>query len=141
MGCTSSSSMTVTVSALPCSPMIYNPREDRVNNDGGNMDNTSGSISATGINKSSKDINSVVSLYPNPNNGAFTLEFKDLSSNSVNILIIDMLGREVYINNFILNGKKKIDLYEMNLSAGTYSLVLKGNDDSYARKNFVVLGK
>jgi PKD repeat protein len=141
LGCTNSSSMTVTVSALPCSPRIYTPGVDRTDNNGGHLDNVSGAISPTGISKTAKDFSNDVSLYPNPNTGNFSLGFKDLTSNSLNIVIIDMLGREVYINDFMLNGKKELDFNELNLSAGTYSLILKGAADTFARKNFVVINR
>jgi hypothetical protein len=67
------------------------------------------------------------------------LGLRDVQSKQVSISIVDMLGREVYTNNFILNNNKEIDLADMNLSPGTYSLVMSTPDDTSARKSFAVI--
>jgi hypothetical protein len=85
------------------------------------------------------DISDDVLLYPNPNNGDFTLGLKDIQSKEVSISIVDMLGREVYLNKFVLNGSKVVDLADMNLAPGTYSLILNGSDETVARKSFAVV--
>jgi PKD repeat protein len=141
MGCSNSSSMQVTVSALPCSPRIYNPGKDVVNNDGGQLDQSIGSKATTGLNNNAKDISNEISLYPNPNNGEFKLGIKDFQSNTLDIVIIDVLGREVFLDHVLLNGRKEIELSDLNLSPGTYSLILNGADGISARKNFVVVSK
>jgi hypothetical protein len=133
--------MQVTVSALPCSPRIYNPGNDLDNNDGGQLDENNASKGATGFGKNDKDMSNNISLYPNPNNGEFKLGVNELKSKSVSLVIIDVLGREVYINNITLNGIKEIELSEMNLSEGSYTLILNDADGYLARKNFVVISK
>jgi PKD repeat protein len=141
MGCSNSSSMQVTVSALPCSPRIYNPGLDLGSNDGGQLDQANGGKGATGLGKNDKDISEDINLYPNPNNGSFKVELNQIQAKSVSISIVDVLGREVYINDILLNGKKEIELSELNLSAGTYTLMLNDLDGYFARKNFVVISK
>jgi hypothetical protein len=69
------------------------------------------------------------------------LGVNELKSKSVSLVIIDVLGREVYINNITLNGIKEIELSEMNLSEGSYTLILNDADGYLARKNFVVISK
>jgi hypothetical protein len=112
-----------------------------VNNDGGQLDQSIGSKATTGLNNNAKDISNEISLYPNPNNGEFKLGIKDFQSNTLDIVIIDVLGREVFLDHVLLNGRKEIELSDLNLSPGTYSLILNGADGISARKNFVVVSK
>jgi hypothetical protein len=105
------------------------------------LDQSIGSKATTGLNNNAKDISNDISLYPNPNNGEFKLGVNELKSKSVSLVIIDVLGREVYINNITLNGRKEIELSEMNLSEGSYTLILNDADGYLAIKNFVVISK
>jgi PKD repeat protein len=138
-GCVNTSSMTVTVLAPgSCTPSKMNGGIKEKYNNGGQIDQMSGKATPTGLVKNN-DISDDVLLYPNPNNGDFTLGLKDIQSKEVNISIVDMLGREVYMNRFVLNGSKVIDLADMNLAPGTYSLILNGSDETFARKSFAVV--
>ncbi|MCF8428219.1 MAG: PKD domain-containing protein, partial [Bacteroidia bacterium] len=138
MGCSNYSEMTVTVLTVgACTPPFMRDRIDGIYNDGGSME-VATPTGATGIAKTDSDLSDEVILYPNPNNGNFKLGLKDIQSNKVEIVIIDMLGRSVYSNTFTLNGMKEIDLNDMNLAPGTYNLLLTGNNESSARKTFVV---
>ena len=138
-GCVNTSSMTVTVLAPgSCTPGKINGGVKEKYNNGGILDQMSGKATPTGLVKNN-DISDDVLLYPNPNNGDFTLGLKDVQSKEVSISIVDMLGREVYMNKFVLNGSKVVDLADMNLAPGTYSLILNGSDETFARKSFAVV--
>lgn len=67
-----------------------------------------------------------IQLYPNPNNGRFTFEAELLQPSSVNIRVMDMLGREVLkINEQAQAGtlQKRIDMQQQQ--AGVYMLQLE----------------
>ncbi|OYU96592.1 MAG: hypothetical protein CFE21_09420, partial [Bacteroidetes bacterium B1(2017)] len=139
-GCKDTSYMNVVVQAVgSCTPGMIRGSIDDKNSSGGSLDAASSNTAATGLTTVSNDISDQVILYPNPNTGDFKLGLKDVQSQSVNIVIVDMLGREVYEHTYVLNGRKEIDLYDMNLSAGTYNLVLRGSDEAVARKSFAVV--
>ena len=81
-----------------------------------------------------KNAAEMVSVYPNPNNGVFELEIKDIQSNvKTEITIIDMLGREVYsASSNLQNSGIKIDL--SNQSTGMYYIVVSNNGKQYRGK-------
>ena len=61
-------------------------------------------------------------LYPNPNNGKFTIETAQYSGTT--ITIYDVLGREVYQKQ-LSSAKESIDM--SNTLNGTYYLVMKNH--------------
>jgi PKD repeat protein len=79
--------------------------------------------------------NAMINVYPNPSNGAFTLEVSEASEDAV-IKIADILGNEVsfgVVDN--LNGKYSINLE--GVAAGVYFVQVK-NGDFYATKRINV---
>jgi PKD repeat protein len=79
--------------------------------------------------------NAMINVYPNPSNGAFTLEVSEASEDAV-IKIADILGNEVsfgVVDN--LNGKYSINLE--GVAAGVYFVQVK-NGDFYATKRITV---
>lgn len=60
------------------------------------------------------------SIYPNPNNGTFTIKMNAPNSDKINVSVYDMRGREVYKNRFEANAQfeNSIDLGAVN--AGVY---------------------
>ncbi len=59
-------------------------------------------------------------IYPNPSNGNFTIDLDSQSSNSLSIIISDLLGQTVYKNE-VSQGKVNIEL--LNLQ-GVYFIIL-----------------
>lgn len=57
-----------------------------------------------------------ISVYPNPNNGKFTLNVED---NAISCMLYDMNGKVV--REIAINGQNSVD-FDMNLAAGTYFL-------------------
>jgi len=79
-----------------------------------------------------------ITLYPNPNNGKFTLTLNAEGNQDVNLMIYNSTGAEVYSANGVkISGKttKNIDL--SGLSAGIYNLKVSGENGSVVKK-FVI---
>jgi hypothetical protein len=64
-------------------------------------------------------------LYPNPNNGTFNVQFTSTSSNEVKINVHDMRGREIYNNSFQNNGLFNESLQLNNVQAGIYLVTVQ----------------
>lgn len=85
----------------------------------------------TGINES--DINTNFKLYPNPNNGLFTLEFKNIDANT-QIEIVNLLGEVVF--------EQKINLQtsqlNTNLKSGVYFVNTTDNNSKKSIQKIVI---
>jgi len=77
----------------------------------------------TDINQISKNENEIT-VYPNPNNGSFIIEFESGTALKQPIQIYDMNGKLVLSQ--IINGKTSIDA--SNLSEGVYNLTIISNE-------------
>ncbi len=75
----------------------------------------------------------LIDLYPNPNNGRFTLEGKDLEN--ARIKISDLLGQEMEVQN--THTREKIEFNSTNLAPGVYFVEINREGKS-AVKRFVV---
>jgi hypothetical protein len=72
--------------------------------------------------------NVMFSLYPNPNNGRFAIEFKSNSNELVNVKVVNSAGEEVFnIDNLRVAGNLKKEFDLRKLAQGTYLLVLENN--------------
>ena len=79
-----------------------------------------------------------VLVYPNPNNGAFNVEFNSFNDSDVNISVFDILGREILKNNFSHNTihfNQSIDL--KNVKPGTYLMTISTNNAKVVKKIIV----
>jgi len=77
-------------------------------------------VNVVGIHEAT--LNAAVSIFPNPSNGVFTVEFTRAIGDDYNLEIINMLGQGVYNENFAINGSftKHLDLN--SLQKGVYFL-------------------
>lgn len=67
-----------------------------------------------------------ISLFPNPNSGIFTLEIRNVHSNTVNIKVLNTLSRVVYLEeNINVNGEYVKNINLGNLDKGLYFLVIE----------------
>lgn len=76
-----------------------------------------------------------IHVYPNPNNGNFTLSFENSTSDNFTIQILDCVGKIVYskdIQNF--SGKYKGDIHVKDLAKGVYMLNLNHEGKTYNTK-------
>lgn len=76
-------------------------------------------------------------LYPNPNNGSFTVEFNANSSDKVAIEVHDMSGRTIYAKSYANSGLFSETLQLANAQAGIY-LVTVTNGSNKIVKRIVV---
>ncbi len=133
-GCFAEASKTVTVLPNPLmqlSPITFKDGQIA-------MLNNNSSTGVGSVNIARTD----VSMYPNPNKGSFKVKVNNLNVNEGEIVVVDMLGREIYKTNF--NNKAGIELVEinnLNAAPGTYHLVISSNGNVAARKSFVIIAE
>ena len=88
-----------------------------------------------GVESWTKDAN--IHLYPNPNQGAFTLQFEQVMKQDLNMRIIDVLGREVYSN--VLPANRQSHPIEVPEASGNYYIELSNSAGEKVRKSFVIV--
>ncbi|MUV04883.1 T9SS type A sorting domain-containing protein [Flavobacterium rakeshii] len=59
-------------------------------------------------------------IYPNPNNGNFTVEFNSDSTNDINIAVYDMRGRQIFGNAYTNTGLFSKELNLQGVQSGVY---------------------
>lgn len=133
-GCFAEASKTVTVLPNPLmqlSPITFKDGEIAILNN--NLSTGIGSV---------KTESNDLAMYPNPNKGSFKVKLHNLKVADGEILVVDMLGREIYKTTF--NNKSGIDLVEinnLNAAPGTYHLIISSNGNVAARKPFVIIAE
>lgn len=73
-------------------------------------------------------------IYPNPNNGNFTVQFNSNSSNEIKIGVIDMRGREVFSKSYQNSGLFNQNLQLNNLQAGVYLVNVQDGNRKEVKK-------
>jgi hypothetical protein len=80
--------------------------------------------SVIGINEQSNSTD-MMTLAPNPNSGSFTLTFVTEKAQTLNITLIDLLGRMVYSKETKVNrGYNPLEMNVTSLSKGIYTFIL-----------------
>jgi PKD repeat protein len=77
-------------------------------------------------------------LYPNPNDGNFTLEIHDKSTHQLQIHVYNSTGSEVYFENFESKGQTFKQLQLSVLSKGIYHLIINSNDGIIYKEKLVI---
>ena len=77
------------------------------------------SVCGVGINESY--LNQLIDVYPNPNDGVFTINFRDLMNEDVNIDIYNLQGKRVFTNNLSVTGN---NIESVDLSNNTNGIYL-----------------
>ncbi len=86
----------------------------------------------TGIDEVS---NISLNIYPNPNNGVFTIELDALEDDVVNVTIINQTGAMVYVKeNLEIRGNEKLNIDLGQKAAGIYQLFVKGKNSLISKK-------
>jgi hypothetical protein len=73
-------------------------------------------------------------LYPNPNNGNFTLQFTSNSSNEINVGVHDMRGREIFTKKYSNNGFFNENLQLSNAQSGIYLVTIQDGSSKVTKK-------
>jgi PKD repeat protein len=90
----------------------------------------------TGIAENTNDLSA--RIYPNPNNGTFTLDLNTARNESVNVKIINALNTTIYEENGIQVNKSLQRNFTLNsLSNGMYFLIIQNSDTRVIQKFFV----
>lgn len=74
------------------------------------------------------------SLYPNPNNGTFTVAFNSESGNDINIRVHDMRGRQVYGNSFDNTGLFSGNVNLEGMQSGVYLVTVQDGSRKEVKK-------
>jgi len=94
------------------------------------------SILVTGVGLSDVEKNSIdFEVYPNPSKGTFTLDLNLESGNSIDMQMVNMLGKTIYTKSN-LNTKTQISL--PNIENGTYIIILKDGDKIVGKKQILI---
>lgn len=80
----------------------------------------------------------LIKVYPNPNNGEFTLSVNNVSSKTFDFIIFDNFGREVLANKGYVNFNTLINLKGM-LSEGTYFIKIINNNEISAAHKIIII--
>ncbi len=73
-------------------------------------------------------------VYPNPNNGTFTVEFTSQSQNDITIMVHDIRGRVVYNNKFANSGLFSGNINLNNAEQGVYLVTVQDGARKETRK-------
>ena len=86
-----------------------------------------------GIDEFANDIS--VEIYPNPNNGMFTLNLNTNGNETVNILVLNSIGEAVYkLDNISINNSYKNEINLSEFSEGLYYIHISSGDSYYLKK-------
>ncbi len=86
------------------------------------------------LNSISFDNNSKLTIYPNPNNGNFTVNFTSQSSNAIEISVHDIRGREVYRKSFNNSSLFNQTIQLANVDTGIYLVTVKDGERKEVKK-------
>lgn len=89
----------------------------------------------SGVSEISQNLN--LSLYPNPNQGTFTVSISSATHVSGTMIVTDQIGRAIYNQSLDVIGTKQIPLELGNIAPGVYMLVVN-TDGVRSVKQFVV---
>ena len=93
-------------------------------------------VDCTGIDELSANVS--IRVYPNPNNGIFTLMLNGNLKESVEVLIMNNAGQTVYKKqNLLITGATNLKVRLSNKAAGVYHLFIKGTDGVITKKVIV----
>jgi subtilisin-like proprotein convertase family protein len=74
------------------------------------------------------------SLYPNPNDGTFTVKFNSNTGNEINVAVYDMRGRSIFNNVYQNNGVFEQTLQLDNVQSGIYLVNIQDGDKKVVKK-------
>lgn len=108
---------------------------DAANQDGGSINSWSLNLCGVEIplgvpSNTIKDL----TIYPNPNNGNFNVQFNSSSNQSIKLGVYDMRGRMVFANTYTNNGLFNENIQLGSLQSGVYLVKLSDGDNQTTKK-------
>ena len=73
-------------------------------------------------------------LYPNPNNGSFNIQFLSNTGNKININVHDLRGRQIYSNSYTNNGLFNETIELNNVQTGIYLVTVQDGARKVTKK-------
>lgn len=109
---------------------------DSFNQDGGTINSWSLRLCSTTAVPLSVEDNSIkdFSLYPNPNNGDFNVQFNSTSNEPIELAVFDIRGRQIYQNVYTNNGFFNENIQLNNLQSGVYLIKVKDGKNELTKK-------
>lgn len=109
---------------------------DYYNGDVGTIDAWSITLCMAQVPLSSDTFNNINDLviYPNPNNGNFSVNFTSQSSNDIEIMVHDIRGRQVFNKTFNNNSVFNQNIQLNNVEAGIYIITVKDGERKENKK-------
>lgn len=92
---------------------------------------------ATLLSNPSIDFENSITIYPNPSNGVFNVQFTSDSTNEIKINVHDIRGREVYTKSFTNNGFFNEAIQLNQSQSGVYILTIQDGDKKEVKKIIV----
>ena len=75
-----------------------------------------------------------LTIYPNPNNGNFTIDFSSKGNFPITISLFDVTGKIVYQQTVLHNDKSLISINEEVLASGLYNIQISSANDVWNKK-------
>lgn len=109
---------------------------DYYNGDTGSIANWSVTLCMAQVPLANASFNAIedLSIYPNPNNGNFTIKFTSQSSNNVEVMVHDLRGRQVFNKSFSGNTLFNQNIQLNNVESGIYIVTIKDGDRKENKK-------
>lgn len=110
---------------------------DGFNQDGGTIN--SWSLNICTVQTAGTDENTLKDfvIYPNPNNGNFTVQFESNSGNDIKINVHDISGRVIFEKAYQNTGTFNQNLQLNNVQAGTYLVTVQDGDNKTTKRIIV----
>jgi PKD repeat protein len=134
-GCKDTMTMFIQVRPNPCTGVLR--LVNLADGTNWNVNPDFGGGATTGLAKVNKALE--FGLYPNPNDGTFTINFSQRLSESFNLEIRDMTGRMVFEQLNIENGLREVNISAGQLSEGAYILRVLTSEGNISEKKFIVV--
>jgi hypothetical protein len=84
-------------------------------------------------------VNSEMLMYPNPSNGAFTVQTKNVFGKKINVKIINVLGQEVKSENFSFSADEKYAIESSFLAEGKYMVMIYADNELAGKESLVII--
>jgi len=73
-------------------------------------------------------------VYPNPNNGQFSISLNAVTKGQVNVKMVDMMGRVMMSNNYnVVKGNNTLNIDLGKVAAASYNLILTDGANTVTR--------